>query len=72
MSETFQTAQVQRPANLAALRQTLMEMAANARSSAPKEKPVIVQGPVGEEVSGGICRARRLPRRCSISTSSAG
>jgi len=53
-----------RPANLAALRQGLKELAA----ATTKEKPV--QGPV-EDVDGGIRRSRRLPRRCSIPTSSA-
>ncbi len=48
MSSTPQTAQEQRPANLAALRQRLQEMAASTISSAPstKERPVVIQGPV--------------------------
>jgi hypothetical protein len=40
------TTQERRPANLAALRQGLMELAANTKSSATKEKPIIVQWPV--------------------------
>ena len=48
MSSTPQTAQEQRPANLAALQQRLQEIAASTKSSVPttKERPVIVQGPV--------------------------
>jgi len=48
MTSTFQTAQEQRPANLAALHQRLQEMAATSKSSAPitKERPVVLQGPV--------------------------
>ena len=47
---TSQTAQEQRPANLAALHQKLNEMAehASTKSSASttKERPVVLQGPV--------------------------
>lgn len=48
MSSTPQTAQEQRPANIAALRQLLQEMAANTKSSIPtdKERSAIVHGPV--------------------------
>ena len=52
MSSTCQTAQEQRPANLAAnltaLHQTLKEMAARTKSSIPttKERSVVLQGPV--------------------------
>ena len=47
MSSTPQTAQEQRPANLAALHQRLQEIAASTKSSVPTTKrPVIVQGPV--------------------------
>ncbi len=46
MSSTPQTVPEQRPANLAALHQSLNEMDASAKSSAPKERPVIVQGPM--------------------------
>jgi len=45
MNSTCQTAQDKRPANLAALHQTLREMFA-ATKSAAKEKPVVIQGPV--------------------------
>ena len=46
MSSTSQTAQEQRPANLAALHQRLQEMAASTKSSVPTPRPVVVQGPV--------------------------
>ena len=48
MSSTFQTAQEQRPANLAALQETLREMFAATKSAIPtaRERPVSVQGPV--------------------------
>ena len=46
MTSTPQTAQEQRPANLAALHQRLQEIAANTKSSVPTTRPVIVQGPV--------------------------
>ncbi len=48
MSSAFQTAQEQRPANLAALCQRLHEMAANTKLPTPttKERPIAVQGPV--------------------------
>ena len=48
MISTSQTAQEQRPANLAALHQTLKEMAASTKSAIPttKERPVVIQGPV--------------------------
>ena len=44
MISTPQTAQEQRPANLAALHQTLKEM--SARTKPVTERPVVVQGPV--------------------------
>ena len=46
MTSTPQTAQEQRPANLAALQQKLQEIAANTKLPAPKERPVVLQGPV--------------------------
>ncbi len=48
MSSISQPAQEQRPAALAALHQTLKEMAAGTKSSIPtaKERPVVIQGPV--------------------------
>jgi hypothetical protein len=48
MSNPAQTAQEQHPANLAALRQRLQEMAANTKPPAltMQARPVIVQGPV--------------------------
>ncbi len=48
MNRTAQTVQEQRPANFAALHQSLQEMAACEKSSVPttKETPVVVQGPV--------------------------
>jgi len=48
MNTISQTAQEQRPANLAALHQRLQEMFARTKSAIPtiKERPVIVQGPV--------------------------
>ena len=48
MSSISQPAQEQRPAALAALHQTLKEMAAGTKSSIPtaKEMPVVIQGPV--------------------------
>jgi hypothetical protein len=46
MISTSPTAQEQRPANLAALYQTLNEIAASTKSPVPKERPVIAQGPV--------------------------
>ena len=46
MSSTPQTAQEQRPANLAALHQRLNEMAASTKSSVPTPRPVVAQGPV--------------------------
>jgi len=48
MSSTCQTAQERYPANLAALHQKLLEMAARTKSSIPttKERPVVIQGPV--------------------------
>ncbi len=48
MSITSPTAQERRPANLAALYQTLKEMAASTKSSVPttKERPILDQGPV--------------------------
>ena len=46
MSRIPQTAQKQRPANLAALQQTLKELAAGTKLSGPKERPVVLQGPV--------------------------
>lgn len=45
MISTPQTAQEQRPANLAALHQKLQEIAANTKSPIPMAKPVI-QRPV--------------------------
>jgi len=42
---TLQTAQEQQSANLAALHQKLLELAASTKP-ATKEKPVIAQGPV--------------------------
>jgi len=42
MTDNSQTAQEQRPANLAALHQGLNEIA----KSTPQQKPIIVQGPV--------------------------
>ncbi len=45
MTNNFQTAQEQRPANLSALQQRLQEIAASPKST-PQEKPVAVQGPV--------------------------
>ena len=46
MSRIPQTAQEQRPANLAALQQTLKELAASTKSPGPKERSVVLQGPV--------------------------
>jgi len=47
MENTPQTAQDQRPANLAALHQSFKEMVANRKSpTTTKESPVPVQGPV--------------------------
>lgn len=48
MTSTPETAQEQRPANLAALRQTLQEMFARSKSAIPttKERPVVLQGPM--------------------------
>jgi hypothetical protein len=45
MTSTSQTAQEQRPANLAALQQRLQEMAANTKPTT-KERPVVMQRPV--------------------------
>ena len=42
---TSQTAQEQRPANIAALQQKLQEIAASTKSTA-KDRPVLIQGPV--------------------------
>jgi hypothetical protein len=48
MSCTSSTTQERRPANLAALQQSLQEMAANTKASAPttKDRPVVIEGPV--------------------------
>ena len=48
MSTASQTPQERRPANLAALHQSLHELAARTKSSASttKARPVMVQGPV--------------------------
>ena len=48
MSTASQAAQQRRPANLEALHQSLQELAARTKSTAPttKERPVVVQGPV--------------------------
>ena len=47
MSSTAQTAQEQRPANLAALHQSLQEMAASTKPmTTTNERPVTAQGPV--------------------------